>query len=194
MSETCRWDFVEMSASACELIGRIARERDRSAFATVYDYLSPRVYGFLLKLLRNRTDADDVLQETFLQVWNQADRFDPSRANADGWVMMIARSRAADRLRKRVAVGEPTCEPATTSDPGEQLEHADESTRVAAALGHLPAEQRDLIRLAFFDGLTHEQISRRLSLPLGTVKTRIRLGMMRLRDRFSERPSEVSAE
>jgi RNA polymerase sigma-70 factor (ECF subfamily) len=183
-----------MTASACELIGRVARERDRAAFAAVYDRLSPRVYGFLLRLLRNRTDADDVLQETFLQVWNQAERYDPGRANADGWVLMIARSRAADRLRKRgTGVAEPTREPAAVADPGERLERSDESNRVCSALCDLPAEQQELIRLAFFDGLTHEQIARERKLPLGTVKTRIRLGMIRLRDRFADQSSEVPA-
>ena len=173
-----------MVASASELIVRIARQRDHDAFAAFYDTLSSRVYGFLLRLLRNRSDADDVLQETFLQVWNQAGRFDPARANADGWVLMIARSRASDRLRKRAGTGtELAGEPAEQHDPAERLERDDDATRVGVALNHLPAEQRDLIRLSFFDGLTHEQIARARNLPLGTVKTRIRLGMIRLRDR-----------
>ncbi len=172
-----------------DLLTRVARDRDRTAFAALYDRLSPRVYGFLLKLLGNRPDADDVLQETFLQVWNQAGRFDATRAGPDGWVLMIARSRAADRLRKRATtrtVGEPAAEPATTAHPGERLEVADAAGRVSAALARIPPEQGDLIRLAFYDGLTHEQIARTLGLPLGTVKTRIRLGMMRLRDLCAE--------
>lgn len=177
-----------MVASASKLIGRIARERDHDAFAAFYDTLSPRVYGFLLRLLRNRSDADDVLQETFLQVWNQAGRFDPARANADGWVLMIARSRASDRLRKRGGVGqEYGVEPTEHHDPAERLERDDDATRVGVALDHLPAEQRELIRLSFFDGLTHEQIAQAQKLPLGTVKTRIRLGMIRLRDRCQMR-------
>lgn len=172
-----------------DLLTRVARDRDRTAFAAVYDRLAPRVYGFLLKLLGNRSDADDVLQETFLQVWNQAGRFDPARANADGWMLMIARSRAADRLRKRAAsklAAEPVSEPAVNAHPGERLEAADDAGRVSAALARIPPEQGHLIRLAFYDGLTHEQIARKLGLPLGTVKTRIRLGMMRLRHLCSE--------
>ena len=172
-----------------ELLGRVARHRDRTAFAAVYDRLSPRVYGFVLKLLGNRTDADDVLQETFLQVWNQAERFDPARASPDGWVLMIARSRAADRLRKRLGSkiqGGPADEPADTTPPGERLERAEDARKVGAALARIPPDQGDLIRMAFYDGLTHEQIARRLGLPLGTVKTRIRLGMLRLRDLCSE--------
>lgn len=175
-----------------ELLARVARDGDRPAFAAVYDRLAPRVYGFLLKLLGNRSEADDVLQETFLQVWNQAARFDPARAGPDGWVLMIARSRAADRLRRRVAAkiqNGPGDEPTDTAHPGERLERADDARRVSAALARIPPEQGELIRLAFYDGLTHEQIARHLGLPLGTVKTRIRLGMMRLRDLCSEGPT-----
>jgi RNA polymerase sigma-70 factor (ECF subfamily) len=105
---------------------------------------------------------------------------------------MIARSRATDRLRKRVAAkiqAGPRGEPADTAHPGERLERADDARRVSAALARIPAEQGELIRLAFYDGLTHEQIARSLGLPLGTVKTRIRLGMMRLRDLCSEGPT-----
>lgn len=180
--------------SVSEWIARVARDRDRQAFAAVYDCLSPRVYGYLVRLLRNRTDADDVLQETFLQVWHQAGRFDSTRASVDGWVLMIARSRAADRLRKRVPQPDDGPEPSATHDPAAAAELVDESGKLSAALGQLPAEQGDLIRMAFFDGLTHDQIARRLSLPLGTVKTRIRTGMLRLRDRLSAGSPEVSAE
>lgn len=184
-----------MSVSATELVVRIARGRDRCAFESLYDQLSGRIYGFVLRLLRNRSDADDVLQETFLQVWNQAGRFDPDRANADGWVLMIARSRASDRLRKRVAapVIEPVAEPATAAEPGERLYRTEDAGRLSDALCQLPKGQRDLIRMAFYDGMTHEQIAAALSIPLGTVKTRIRLGLIRLRDRFAARSTEVAS-
>jgi RNA polymerase sigma-70 factor (ECF subfamily) len=175
-----------------DLIARVGRDRDRTAFAAVYDRLAPRVYGFLLSLLGNRPDADDVLQETFLQVWNQAGRFDPARAHPDGWVLMIARSRAGDQLRKRATAkvqGTPADEPADTTHPAAGLERADAAGRVSAALARIPPEQGELIRLAFYDGLTHEQIARTLGLPLGTVKTRIRLGMQRLRLLFTEGPT-----
>jgi RNA polymerase sigma-70 factor (ECF subfamily) len=183
-----------MGVPIAELISRIACGRDRGAFDRLYDELSGRVYGFLLRLLRNRPDADDVLQETFLQVWNQAGRFDPERANVDGWVLMIARSRAADRLRKRAAAptADLTADPVATADPSEPLARADDATRVSNALGQLPHEQRELIRMAFFDGLTHEQIARAMNIPLGTVKTRIRLGLIRLRDRFADSRAEAA--
>ena len=175
-------------ASDHELISRVAN-RDREAFAALYDRLAGRAFGLILKVLRNRTDAEDVLQEAFLQVWNQADRFDADRAAPDVWIFLIARSRAVDRLRRRTLTTEVIPEIATLYDPGEDLARGEVASQVSSALMYLPADQREPIRLAFFQGLTHEQIAKTLAVPLGTVKTRIRLGMARLRDRFSSLPS-----
>ena len=179
-----------MTASDEELMARVAA-RDREAFAALYDRFSPRVFGLAIHFLKIQADSEDVLQETFLQLWNQAHRFDPARCPVDGWVLMIARSRAVDRLRRQRPI--PSNDFATAAaghEPIEDLERQDEAGRVATALDHLPAEQKEVIRLAFFGGLTHDQIARRLELPLGTVKTRIRLGMNRLRDRLGH-DSEV---
>jgi RNA polymerase sigma-70 factor (ECF subfamily) len=173
-----------------ELLARIAA-RDRAAFATFYDRYAARAFGLVLQLLQNRADAEDVLQDVFLQVWVQAGRFDPARASAEGWVLLLARSRAIDRLRRiRPAAGRPLPEPAAPN-AGDPAEAKEEAGRATAALDRLPAEQRVPIRLAFFAGLTHDQIARRLNVPLGTVKTRIRLGMIRLRERVG-REAEVS--
>jgi RNA polymerase sigma-70 factor (ECF subfamily) len=170
-----------------DLIARIASDRDAAAFAALYDRLGPRVFGLLLKVLRNRADAEDVLQEAFLQVWNQAARFDPARSVPLGWVLMIARSRATDRLRKKSAVtAESPPEVPHTPDPAAGLQATETAGRMGAALESLPADQAGPIRLAFFDGLTHEGIAVKLGIPLGTVKTRIRLGMARLRERFPD--------
>jgi RNA polymerase sigma-70 factor, ECF subfamily len=175
-----------MLSSDVELLRRIDSARDPEAFAAFYDRFAARVYGLLLKLLRNRTDADDVLQETFLQVWNQAGRFDPMRSVPDGWILMLARSRALDRLRKRPTTSA-TAIPETSevAEPASGLLREEAASALRVALADLPAEQREPIRLAFLDGRTHEQIARLLEQPLGTVKTRIRLGMMRLRDRLT---------
>jgi RNA polymerase sigma-70 factor (ECF subfamily) len=124
-------------------------------------------------------------------VWTQAGRYDPGRACAEAWVLMLARSRGLDRLRKRPAATiEAAPEPATAADPGGGLQQQEEAARVSAALDYLPEEQREPIRLAFYHGMTHDPIARRLGVPLGTVKTRIRLGMIRLRDRVG-RPAGV---
>ena len=180
-----------MRISDAELLQKIASARDPEAFAEFYDRFAARVYGLLLKLLRNRTDADDVLQEAFIQVWNQAGRFDPVRSVPEGWVLMLARSRALDRLRKRPTTSTTAIpEAATSIEPSAALLHDEAATALHAGLADLPKEQRELIGLAFFEGFTHEQIAKSMQLPLGTVKTRIRLGMMRLRERFREKESD----
>ena len=179
------------TATDAALIGRIAEGRDAAAFAALYDRLAPHALGLLFRVLRNRPDAEDVLQETFLQVWNQAERFDPARSVPLGWVLMIARSRATDRLRRKPR---PACESVpdvpTAGDPTAGLQATETAGRMSAALGGLPPEQAVPIRLAFYEGLTHERIAARLGIPLGTVKTRIRLGMARLRDRFPDHAAE----
>lgn len=174
-----------MSATDSEILGRVA-ELDRSAFEDFYDRYSSRVFGFLLHLLRNRSEAEDVLQEAFWQVWRQADRFDSGRASAAAWVLMIARSRAVDRLRRRrETVTDTIPEIPTDSQPDINLARQDDAVQVTAALAVLPHDQQEPIRLAFFEGLTHDQIARHLKIPLGTVKTRIRLGFLRLRERLA---------
>ncbi len=174
-----------MVPSDQDLLGRTAA-RDRVAFGALYDRYAPRAFGLILRIIRNRTDAEDVLQETFLQVWNQASRYDPTRSAPDVWLLLIARSRAVDRVRKRqVATREDVPDPATHDDPDTALVQREDAERVRTALDALPPEQGDLIRKAFFGGRTHEQIATELNLPLGTVKTRIRLGMIRLRDRVA---------
>jgi len=168
---------------------------DESAFAAFYDRHAARVLGLLHKMLGDPADADDVLQETFLQAWKRAPFFDPQRCSASGWLSVLARSRAVDLLRRRrsptpniVLVDEPRAE----SDPSGSLEKAESKHQVQKALDELPEEQRRAICLAFYNGLTHEQIAQREHLPLGTVKTRIRLGIGRLRGLLNDR-LEVSA-
>lgn len=182
-----------MPVPDADLLTRIA-DRDTEAFAAFYDRYAPRAFGLALQLLRNRPDAEDVLQETFLQVWRSAGRYDPGRASAEAWLLMLARSRAVDRLRRRRAVGGSDDLPdvPTGPDPAELPELRDEGCRLATALGHLPPEQREPIALAFYRGMTHDQIARHLAVPLGTVKTRIRLGLTRLRDRIG-RPTGVGS-
>ncbi|HJZ55042.1 MAG TPA: sigma-70 family RNA polymerase sigma factor [Gemmataceae bacterium] len=173
-----------MTPTDQELLGRVAAG-DREAFAAFYHRLAPRVFGLAMHLLRNRGDAEDVLQETFLRVWNLAPRFDPAKCPPDGWVLMIARCRAVDHLRRQSAAKTPAPRnDRDDRDPGRDLERREDTDRVAAALVGLPSEQAEAIRLAFFNGLTHDQIARYSGLPLGTVKTRIRLGITRLKDRL----------
>lgn len=171
-----------MSSPDSELIVRMAA-LDQDAFASFYDRYAARTFGLLLRLLRNRTDAEDVLQETFLQVWRQAERFDRARSAPDVWVLLIARSRAVDLLRRRKVTTNQLPDSPAAADPGEG--HREEAGRVLSVMANLPPEQQTPLYLAFFQGMTHQQIAQHLAIPLGTVKTRIRLGMKYLRDRIA---------
>jgi RNA polymerase sigma-70 factor, ECF subfamily len=165
---------------------------DRTAFAAFYDRHASAVFGLLIKMLPQRGDAEDVLQETFLQVWRQASRFDPARSSPFGWVVMIARSRAVDRLRQKAA--SPTSDPPDRSvlPEAESASERDETAaRIRRALALLPAEQRAAIDLAFYGGLTYEEVADRQAIPVGTAKTRIRLGMHRLRSLLSDLTEEM---
>jgi RNA polymerase sigma-70 factor (ECF subfamily) len=157
---------------------------DSSAFGVFFDRYSSRVLGLLVKFVRRREDAEDLLQTTFCEAWRRAPSFDPSRSRCDFWLLLIARSRALDHLRSRRPAAELTAvlEPATDHDLTGGLERVEVTDRLHEALQRLPEEQRRAIELAFFAGLTHEQIAGKLEAPLGTIKTRIRLGMNRLRD------------
>lgn len=172
-----------MLAADHDLLRRVAAG-DRDAFAGLYDRYAPRMLGLIVRIIGNRTEAEDVLQDAMLQVWGSAGRYDPARSPADAWLLLIARSRAVDRLRKRAVptVGE-VPEPTTPAvDPTGELVHKEEAAQARTALDRLPPEQREPVCLAFYHGLTHEQVAARLGQPLGTVKTRIRLGLIRLRD------------
>lgn len=162
------------------LIERVAGG-DRQAFAALYDRYAPRLLGLIVRILGIQGDAEDVLQETFLQVWRTAERFDSGRAPADVWLLLLARSRALDRLRRRVPVAEAAIEQLSSDDPTAEVARQEDARLAREAVRRLPLEQRMVVELAFFHGLTHEEIAARLNTPLGTVKTRIRLGLNRLR-------------
>jgi RNA polymerase sigma-70 factor (ECF subfamily) len=144
------------------------------------------VNGLALRILRDTGDAEDVVQDVFVQVWRNSIRFDRERGSPQSWICMIARSRALDRLRRRRArreeAGEDGPEPVSTSSSEPVLAAAMEK-----ALGTLPSEQRRPLELAYFEGLTQVEIAARLKEPLGTIKTRMRTALLRLRDFLSPR-------
>ncbi|HVS03334.1 MAG TPA: sigma-70 family RNA polymerase sigma factor [Thermoanaerobaculia bacterium] len=163
---------------------------DAAALAKLYDRHAAAVLGLLLRMLRNRGEAEEVLQEAWLQAWRQAAGFRAERSTARGWVAMIARSRALDRLRSVRAARRREDDAVREGWLGgeesqpmahRELEERERRSLVDGALAALPAEQRQCLELAFFDGLSHSQIAERLGAPLGTVKSRILMGMGKLR-------------
>lgn len=167
------------------LIARI-RAGDESAMADLYDRYSGIVYGVALRVLGSTMAAEDVLQEVFLQLWRNPQVFDSERGRLPAWLAVITRNRAIDHLRKRPP--EDDIEDLAIST-GINLENAAAQKqavdRVRGALAQLPAEQRRLLELAFFEGMTHSEIAAKTGEPLGTIKTRIRSGLLVLRKAFA---------
>jgi RNA polymerase sigma-70 factor (ECF subfamily) len=175
-----------------DLVARIA-DRDEAALAVLYDRFAGTLLAIGTRILGSAGEAEDVVQEVFLQVWRQAGRYDPARASVSGWLSLITRSRAIDRLRNR-RVGERTATDAYAERPESDASpegatnvlFAERRTRIAEALRDLPAEQREVIQLAFFEGLTQNEIAVRTATPLGTVKTRTLLALKKLRNALRE--------
>lgn len=170
-----------------DAIARMAA-RDPAGLEALYDRHATAIYSLALHILHDAADAEDVTQEVFTQAWTQADRFDPSRGAVAAWLTVLGRSRALDRVRRRrrggIADGDAAA--ATIPDPGPSVElmaaAAEQVNAARTALGVLPAEQREAIELAYYEGLTHGEIAARTATPLGTVKTRIRTGLQRIRE------------
>lgn len=172
--------------SDVELIAAIAR-RDEQALALLYDRYKVILFGLVLRILHSRQEAEDVLQEVFLQVWNKAVDFDEARGRPFTWLVTLTRSRAIDRLRslasrERVAQNAAHETMGETSDAIKDAIRSEEGRVVRDALQELPEEQRRVLELAYFEGLTQSEVANRLGTPLGTVKTRMRSGMTKLRE------------
>jgi RNA polymerase sigma-70 factor, ECF subfamily len=183
---TARW--AEDRAADQAALERI-RRGDADALAELYDRHARPVYSLALRILQHQADAEDIVQDVFAQAWRQAARFDAARGNVAAWLLTMARSRAIDRLRARRARpdqdagAEVPIDVADASMPADlQLLSAEAVARVRAALDALPLLQRFAIELAYYEGLTHTEISERLEQPLGTIKTRIRLALNKLRE------------
>ena len=171
-----------------ELIGRVAAHGDRGAFKLLFEHFAPRVKGFLVKSGMTADAAEEIAQTTLLTVWRKAAQFDPASAGAAAWIFTIARNlridsaRQAARRTKAAVSAERDETPEVADSPETMMVRCDDVSRVEAALQRLSEEQSKVIRMSFIEEQPHGEIAERLGLPLGTVKSRIRLAMARLRD------------
>jgi RNA polymerase sigma-70 factor (ECF subfamily) len=173
-----------------ELLKAIAA-KDEAALGQLYDSYRLILFGVLMRILNSREEAEDVLQEVFLQVWRRAGDFDENRGRPFTWLVTLARSRGIDRLRmlasrERVAVASAAESADEVSDAASDAIRSERVGVVNSALADLPDEQRRPLVLAYFDGLTQSEIAAKLGVPLGTVKTRMRSGMIKLREAFGK--------
>ncbi len=157
--------------------------RDRAAFASLFDYFAPRLKGFIMRTGTGSGQAEEIVQEVMLTVWNKSDLFDPGRAQVSSWIYQIARNRQIDKIRKenRALPEELQMEEETEPDAGQVLGLQQEADRLKDAIRNLKPEQREMIEKAYLGELTHQEIKQQTGLPLGTIKSRIRLGLERLR-------------
>ncbi len=182
----------KVPANDADLIRRMAGG-DEQALAAFYDRWNSLVHAVVLRILRQRDDVEDVVEEVFWQAWRQADRYLATRGSVQTWLLTIARSRALDRVRtvKRLREeplegenGDALVQQASAGDASMDAESAERRVVVLAALAELPAEQREAVELGYYSGLSQSEIAERTGQPLGTIKTRMRLAMQKLKGRL----------
>lgn len=171
-----------------EMVHGVARG-DEVAFANLYDATCRMVHGVAVRILGNEADAEEVTLDVYNQVWRSAKSFQAGRGTVTAWLLTLSRTRSLDKLRSRASrqrntesMNDRFDAPASTASPEEQSAASQQRKLLLSALSRLPFEQRQAVEMAYFDGLSHAELALRLGEPLGTVKTRIRLGMMKLKD------------
>ncbi len=175
-----------------DLIGRVASEGDREAFKRLFEHFAPRIKGLMLKAGCSPDDAEEIAQSTMIAVWRKAYQFDPATAGAPAWIFTIARNLRIDLFRRRARAdrlqtsSEPPDEPDQADTADILISRGQDAARIASALKQLSAEQSMVVRLSFIEERPHPEIASALGIPLGTVKSRIRLAMNRLRDILDE--------
>ncbi|AWK87804.1 sigma-70 family RNA polymerase sigma factor [Azospirillum thermophilum] len=168
-----------------ELLVAVGRRQDRAAFAALFGHFAPRVKSYLRRLGCEAGAADELVQEVMLLVWRRAETYDPAAASAATWVFTIARNKRIDVLRREqrpeIDPNDPLLVPEPVESAQQRVESRQETGRLRAALKELPPEQADMLRMAYFEDKPHSVISAEQGIPLGTVKSRLRLAMDRLR-------------
>jgi RNA polymerase sigma-70 factor, ECF subfamily len=179
-------DAGGISADTRLWIAAVAVRQDRAAFAALFEFYAPRIKAMLVRHGATADVAEDIAQEALVMVWRKAAYYNPARASASAWVYAIARNLRIDRLRRdklaRLYASSEATEPEEPERPDGPLDAAQLEKRVHAALDQLPAEQARVLQLSFFEGRAHADIATLLALPLGTVKSRLRLAATRLRN------------
>jgi RNA polymerase sigma-70 factor, ECF subfamily len=185
-----------------DLLEKIANDLDRRALAELYDRYARSIYALAWKSLGSVEESEEVVLDVFAQVWRSAKTFDPQRGKPMAWLFTIARSRVLDRLRKRQRQGKITEAIATATeidlptssvDPFEDVEIAERRDLIRRALSTLPEEQRQAIEMAYYRGWSHQEIASATGISLGTIKTRIRLGLNKLRSAIDRENLELSS-
>lgn len=179
------------------LAARVARDRDKVAFTELFDFFAPRIKAYLRRLGLEDQAAEDIAQDVMIVLWHKAHLFDPAKSSLSTWLFRVARNRRIDALRRDKSglldPDDPILQPPEPDSPDAMMDGEQRDARVREALAGLPDEQVGLVRMAFFLGYTHSQIADETGLPLGTVKSRIRLAFGRLR-RALERDDKVDTD
>ena len=183
-------DNVNTRAELDELLMRVGRDRDRTAFAELFSYFAPRLKSFLLRLGTDMSTAEELAQEAMIMVWRRAETYDPAQAGASTWIFTIARNKRIDRLRRDGRPLPDMLDPAMMPDQPETGDQAvsrhEEEEKLRLALKKLPEEQAKMIFAAYYEEKSHREIAEESGLPLGTVKSRIRLALSRMRTGLNE--------
>jgi len=178
------------NATFIALMAEVANDRNREAFARLFDHFAPRVKAYMRRLGAKPTAAEDLAQDVMLTVWRRAAQFDPAKAGVSTWIFTIARNKRIDAVRRErrpdVDPNDPALVQTDNPAPDDTLAAAEESAMLRRAIGAIPAEQSELVRLAFYEDKSHSAIAEQLGLPLGTVKSRIRLALGKLRRTIEE--------
>ena len=182
---------LSQSAAFIVAIEAVAKRRDRAAFAQLFGYFAPRVKAYLMRLGSDAASAEDLMQDVMLTVWRRAESYDAAQAGVGTWIFTIARNRRIDALRRERRPALDAEDPALRPEPppaADQVTAAQQwEEKLGAALRELPPEQSEMVRLAYYEDRSHSDIAQRLNIPLGTVKSRLRLAVARLRSRFEEK-------
>ncbi len=172
-------------AALAALAQAVGKSKDRQAFAVLFRHFAPRVKAYMRRLGADDAAAEELMQEAMIMVWRRAQTYDPKLAAVSTWVFTIARNKRIDGLRRMARPEIDPNDPTLMQDPTQPdviVNQAEAAAKVRAALGRLPEEQAEAMRLAYYEGLTQSEIATRLDTPLGTVKSRMRLALQRLRD------------